>query len=467
MNSMPDLQPIVIPALEHKLYGNLFTCLGDGLRKDGHTFDDHVERYLPLLEPVLTKAGKVRVHQPQIRKQPLSYWKAQCVFRKMPQTGTVASLQERLRFSDAGLDSGLEELEKTLNREFRVKNAAARNAKWDLLATLEAKAEADPKRFILEHFSQKPETIVVLKRIIDQSYINNPRFTTSSTSLKPGVDRWIVIGKDKSAVYEKIRGINREATRVRQQAEQLRAERTRKLHERVVSTINPKDNAWDVIGSWLISCPYVEEQWGAGDSGCSLKIYVTGSGSRRQMSAEFDFIAITGIFRFISPVTSDRCTGQQQSLQSVATASAKIGHARPKNNGAGENDDEEEDVEDDEENYDEDGYDEFRESPPLEEFYLSTPDLPSSQHPKWNYRWRGEETGEGEIQLYSDETLCSVTLFEPGGTKLMGIFDSGLTGRIDFAGLKTGATTGGGDADYEWNCRSERVYESARVGRWH
>jgi len=98
---------------------------------------------------------------------------------------------------------------------------------------------------------------------------------------------------------------------------------------------------------------------------------------------------------------------------------------------------------------------------------LNTPDLPSPRYPKWNYRWRGEETGEGEIQLYSEEKLCSVTFGEPGGTELVGIFDSDLTGRIDFTGMKTGVTAGGGDVDSAWNSWSERAYESERVGRWH
>ncbi|MCJ1317673.1 hypothetical protein MMC15_002998 [Xylographa vitiligo] len=481
MDKLPDLRPIVIPALQHKMKGNLFTCVGNGLQKDGHTFDNRIESYLPLLKPVLTKAGKPRAHQPQIKKQPLSYWKAQCVFRNLPQTGTVARLQERLRSSDAGMDAGLKELEEKLNLEFRVKNASVSDEKWNIMETPEAKAEADPKRFIFEHFSLGQGKPIVLKtnhrsklhqesENLDLAHesVDAPRNPDGG---RPEVDRWIVIGKDESAVREKVREISREATRARHRAEELKAERTRKLHQGLVCTsnISGKTKTWDVTGSWTISCPYMEEQWGEGDSGSSLTIAVMVSGRHKQISAQFDFIAITGIFRFISPILSDRRTGKPQSSKSVGSTRVEVARKGLKGNAADEIDaeEEEEDRDDDEESIEEDEYDEIRESPTPEEFYMSISDHPSPKYPTWNYRWRGEETGEGEIQLYSDKKLCSVTFGEPGGTKLVGTFDSDLTGRIDFTGMKTGASSRRFDPDSEWHSRSEQEYESARVGRWH
>ncbi|MCJ1418160.1 hypothetical protein MMC32_004505 [Xylographa parallela] len=479
MDKIPDLRPIVIPALEHRMDGKLFTCLGNGLQKDGHPFDEHVKSYLPLLEPVLTKAGKVKVHQPQIRKQPKSYWMAQCVFRSLPQTGTVVELQQQLRSSDTGMNTGLKELEENLNLEFRIKNASARDEKWKLMETLEAKAEAHPKRFLVEHFSPRQGPPIVLKthhrselhqecenHNLAHVSVDAPRNPDGS---RPDVDRWIVIGKDSSAVHEKIREISHEATRVRQHAEELRAERTMKLHEDLVSTadLSRKNTAWDVTGSWAISCPSMEEQWGENDSGCSLDIMVTVSDGKKQMAANFDFIAITGIFRFISPVPSERRTEKPQSSKSVAPTRVGIGRAGLSDKGVGENVADEEDEDDDEESFEEDGYDEDSESPTPEEFYLSMSDRPSPKYPTWNYRWRGEETGEGEIQLYSDEKLCSVTFGGPGGTKLVGVFDSDLTGRVEFTGIKTGQTAGGGDPDYEWHSFNEEAYERAREGRWH
>ena len=344
------------------------------------------------------------------------------------------------------------------------------------METLEAKAEADPKRFIVEHFLLGKGAPIVVKthrrwelreelehRNLAHESVNAPPNPDGS---RPQVDRWIVIGKDRSAVSEKIREISRETARARQQVQELKAERTRKLHGDLMATtkLSAKNKKWDVTGSWTISCPYMKEQWGQGDSDCSLDIIMTVSDGRKQMWAQFDFIAITGIFRFISPVPTDHRTGKQQSSKSGTSSRVKGGRAGQRGHGTGEFDVEEED---DEESSEEDEDDEDDESPTPDEFYLSKLDHPSSKHPTWNYRWRGEETGEGEIQLYSDKKLCSITFSGPGGTKLVGIFDSGITGRIDFTGVRTGATAGGGNPDSEWQNRSEQAYERARVGRWH
>ncbi|MCJ1283468.1 hypothetical protein MMC26_002797 [Xylographa opegraphella] len=484
MDRIPDLQPIVIPALEHKGNGKLFTCLGNGLQKDEHTFDSYVSSYLPPLKPALTKAGKVKVHQPPFKKQPLSYWKAQCVFRNLPQTGVIAKLQEQLKFSMRGMDPGLAELEKQLNQEFRLKNAAIRDEKWNSMETSEAKAEADPKRFIVEHFLLGQGTLIILQthqRAQLHEECENHSLAHQSVDAplnpdgsRPSIDIWIVIGQDRSAVHEKVRDISREATRTRQRIQELEAERTRKLHEDLVSTTCRlgKKKSWDITGSWTVNCPYIEKQWGDGDTDCYLDIVVTTSGGRKQMWAQFDFIVITGIFRFIGPLSSNRHTEKPQSSKPVTLTHARIRRADMEGNDAEDSDEEEEDEEDSEESIEDDEYDGYGEDsespiPVPEEFYLNTSDHPSLQHPEWNYRWRGEETGEGQIQLYSDKKLCSITFGGPGGTKLVGTFDSDLTGRIDFTGTKTGATADGGDPDDEWQSRSEQAYESARVRRWN
>jgi hypothetical protein len=45
----------------------------------------------------------------------------------------------------------------------------------------------------------------------------------------------------------------------------------------------------------------------------------------------------------------------------------------------------------------------------VKEFYLGAADSPTARRPTWRYRWRGEETGEGEIQLDSDEVVQAIT----------------------------------------------------------
>ncbi|KAK4548251.1 hypothetical protein LTR36_010121 [Oleoguttula mirabilis] len=82
------------------------------------------------------------------------------------------------------------------------------------------------------------------------------------------------------------------------------------------------------------------------------------------------------------------------------------------------------------------------------------------------YRWRGRETGEGEIQLGSDQRSYDLT-FTEYGTRLEGVF-GGCVERTGFTGMKVRA--GGnqqGSSAGMWGGFSGASYEAERVGRWH
>ncbi|MCJ1301049.1 hypothetical protein MMC08_003848 [Hypocenomyce scalaris] len=465
MELQPALEPIVISPLQVTWKSATFTCSGDGLLKDGHKYDTQVEKNFPLLEPARTKAGKIAARQPQIQKQPAAYWKAQCAFRNLTQSGRISDLQERLRHADAAMNEELAKLEKQLNAQFRTKNVAARNDKWKGFKTDEAKANADPKRFLRERFPKSNSQqstglgggVVVLKthgRLqlhleaeplgLCHESVNAP---LNSEGERPAVDRWIVIGRDRAAVVEKIREISREAARSRQRAQEAKDEKTRKLHEKGVKSA--EGGSWDVTGSWEIKCPYMEDNWGEETDACSLDIYLSSSSNgTRQLWAEFDFIAITGVFRFENP---DRKSTEPKPIPTNAGRKPTI-MAAPSDS----DDDEEEDFDEDSSS---------RSTPTPLAFYLPPTANPSPGQPQWSYRWRGEETGEGEIQLYSDEELCSVTFHGAGGSELTGVFESGLTGRIEFTGVRVGGVRAPSVVDVE-EAWSRRAYESARVGRW-
>lgn len=203
-----------------------------------------------------------------------------------------------------------------------------------------------------------------------------------------------------------------EKTRTKQALAEAKADRIRKLNDEVIpkSKNAAKGSKWDVTGTWAITCPEVEQGYGRDGGSCSLEISPHVIAGRKQMYASFDFIAITGIFRFVAPTP----TGASQRRQASKGS----------------------DDEDENENDEVDEEDEFREDTPTpEEFYLAPDDHPSPKNPTWNYRWRGEETGEGEIQLFSDEKLYSITFAGVGGSKLNGMLDGGILGRIEFTGL--------------------------------
>ena len=203
-------------------------------------------------------------------------------------------------------------------------------------------------------------------------------------------------------------------------------------------------------GEWEISCPYMEKQWRSRGDGCHLEIGLTkpiGTGLV-QMYATFDFIAITGIMRFINPST-------QEDAQEKGKKSSSY--------------------EDYSDNGSEDSYDH---GPAPAHFLFPNVSLPSPNAHEFTFRWRGEETGEGQILLCSDQNLCSMTFESPNA--LSGVFISDLTGEAKFKGIRQGTETetkrrwpeerreaaDWSDPSYAWRLRNKAAYERARTGRW-
>ncbi|KAH0537052.1 hypothetical protein FGG08_006122 [Glutinoglossum americanum] len=469
-DSLPPLYPIVIPPLTYSSTSNgkAYTCSGEGLIWDGHKFDPNIKGYLPLLEPVRTKKGTIAIRQPRIPEKLAAWWKAQCKFRGLSQQGTIRVLQERIRAADNGMAEELAVAEKELNEEFRKKNAAARDDKWNSMGTDKEKAEADPGRFLKEKFITGTSRSAAV--IIETNYRRELHeeaaplgLHTQSTDAPlrddgtlPSINRWIVIGRDRASVHKKILEVSREATRIRQRVQEAREERTRKKHQAIVqkakktSAAPPskgskgRDMKWNVAGSYDIKCPYIEESWGRDGKECSLNIYIERESSGAwQMWAEFGFIALEGIFRFVNP----------------SRGGADAPPARTDNNKDGEDDEDEEGCEYDESDEDDD-------IDPLE-FLIPATHHPSSTTRTWLFRWRGAETGEGEIQLYSDQQLCSLTFRGAYGTEIEGKFESDLTGEIGFTGMKVEEEEAGVEAvEYRWGEFSESAYEYARKARW-
>ncbi|KAH7311846.1 hypothetical protein BKA65DRAFT_413203 [Rhexocercosporidium sp. MPI-PUGE-AT-0058] len=206
---------------------------------------------------------------------------------------------------------------------------------------------------------------------------------------------------------------------------------------------------WDVTGLWTISCPHIEEGWDV--ESLTMKIYVETTEKGSQMFAEFDFGVLTGAFRF---------ERQKEKTHSDDEASNKSSDTYSEK----END---KDEDKDEEN-DNDAEDEDRRSPTPEAFYFNSITQPSTKHPTWNYRYRGEETGEGVIEVGSDSELYSITFCGPKGQTLTGTIGGGAFGDCTFTGVKVD----GAGAEYlnireEWANGNASAYENTRVGQWH
>ncbi|TGO51612.1 hypothetical protein BOTNAR_0350g00070 [Botryotinia narcissicola] len=95
-------------------------------------------------------------------------------------------------------------------------------------------------------------------------------------------------------------------------------------------------------------------------------------------------------------------------------------------------------------------------------FFLGANDKPTARRPTWPYRWRGEENGEGEIQLGSDKRLESIT-FDDKKKTLSGTFTCDFAGKCKFTGLLNNRRPQDSriDPESQWESRSEVAYEEA------
>lgn len=443
-----------------------YTCWGDGLRRSGYAFEADLTPYLPhLFKNGKVKKGLAKRQQWDGRNEPMDWWKAQCAFRGLPQTGKLEDLHNRLRSAPNVKTKELAELEQRANAEWEAKDAVAKADEERELEALQRKDMEEALRALKLTFEgggkNAPDAIVMKKGWESMRPAAESLKLYSSILRAPVVSfnldedyHWIVIGKTKGSVDAKVASIRKEADdfiaaqerRKDAEAQQKRDEIANK-HAAIAKGF-AKGAPWDVTGTWKITCEEIDSDYGVGER--TLKIYRVDGKSNSQMFAEFDFGLITGWFRFES-LTQQKASGYQ-----------KDPVAGQKRKRAAE-DIEEEDDEGDEENDNEDEDEEDNEA-----FNLSPGDKPSPKQPKWNYRWRGEETGEGEIQIGSETKQNPITFSGPGGTKLTGTFECKHLSKCEFRGIKIGVGEPAAvSIEREWRDRNEAAYERARVGRWH
>ncbi|TVY47854.1 hypothetical protein LOCC1_G002940 [Lachnellula occidentalis] len=545
---MADLHAFVIPPLQHVHKSLKFSCSGEGLLKDDIAYDPHLERFLP------PKATKSNPHPKEVERKSLAYWKAQCAFRGLNQSGAIGDLQLRLREAKKKILPELKTAETELNKEFKKRLKAANDGKWNSLKKAEQKAKANPSKYLAEAFPKgatgRPANmdIVVLKspqdvRLALATAAGDSNLETVSVDApwtggkKPSPDRWIIIGRTRDAVWNQMREIEKEAAGSNTGGGEPKAKKAKVSNDIEISaarsktlkaassstskapvTQKPKRNephvaeapqkkqtakktafpesslgesehqsaatkprakqtarksvfqspppatesmqaeassskvakgkhAWDVRGSWLISCPEIEDGWGyeGGDPSLTLDIYFEKKNGHHQMYAIFHFRIITGVMRFEKPIPN------------------------PKSEKSGTSNKRKREVDGDGDIYMADlpsysGGTETSKRYTVSDFYLAPNDNPTARRPTWRYRWRGEETGEGEIQLESDETTRQIT-FSNKGNELSGTFKCDFIGECHFTGVKTSEQAWGSrvDPEEQWTNRSQDAYNYANI----
>jgi len=562
---MADLHPIVIEPLEHTHKSIKYTCSGEGLYKDGFLYDAHAEKLIP---PKTAKAG---VELKELEKKPVAYWKAQCAFRGLNQSGSINDLQVRLREAKKKILPELKSAEAELNKEFKKRNKAARDDSYNSLKTAEQRAKANPEKFLSQAFPKggtgRPLNldIIVVKIGVDgrlalANVAEAMGLETCSvdapwtSNKKPSPDRWIIVGRTRDAVWNQMREIEREASRSKQTfvSEKTKSQTLKQTGPKpapkqatnapdimqnkckgppaqpnvtskatvpprqVRPTVGPmhkgprtkqtarksvfpdrrdygssspdtgpsmaasyhghatatskslsdksspvkkenssakgpaSDNSWDVRGSYKINCPEIEGGWSPeGDPTLTLDLYLETKQGKQQFYGVFHFRVVEGIMRFMKPIPIPKS-------ESAGDSSKKRKH---------------EDMRDDSD-VDMDMVPEYRGNQGLSNynekiFFLGAKDKPTARRPTWHYRWRGSETGEGEIQLESDQKVQSIT-FSKKGAELQGTIAVDFVGLCHFTGVKVHSQPDDPHVDPEaqWNNNGEEAYEYARKARW-
>ena len=310
--------------------------------------------------------------------------------------------------------------------------AAAGEARWKTLDA-ERQAAENAERFLKEAFPPDgPKKAVIVLKTLDEFsrqsiHVNAEELGlhTESTDTARMVGssgssnkkRWIVIARKTGLVSAKIQEIEREALQAYQKWEKSQAAEI--SDGGVVAQQRSGAGGWDVTGNWCIRCPNIEENYD-GDE-LWLDLYLGKVNGQVQMYAQFDFRILTGFWRFESLGAGALGKAKEKAKANAKTA-VRSGWGEDYEYGYDEGDeDEEEEEEEEEEN---------------EDFYLGKDDQPSEQCPKWNFRWRGRETAEGVIELYSDKELCSVTFSGPGGCKMSGVLRNDFVSDCTFTGVK-------------------------------
>ena len=168
---------------------------------------------------------------------------------------------------------------------------------------------------------------------------------------------------------------------------------------------------WSVEGRWAITSSPEDSggHWEPGSHMGTLNLHVTEPPSgKAQICAKFDFEHVTSIVRLADPEDASAIskpavkTGEKRSHAERAVGRERWFTSVREDDYDGDLYLSEEDEEDKADAGATSGCNESN-------FVITSSARPSAEHPTWSYRWRGEETGEWEIALGSDEKIYAIT----------------------------------------------------------
>lgn len=397
---------------------NEYEKLSKELSKYGHRYDSAIDRHLP----IRNKNGSIR-KQRRDQMQTQAYWKSQCSFRGLKTTGGTDELIARLMSRDATKDV---ECEQNLKRI------------QDLLDTELDRRTAEQEREVAKQHEiwwRKPETTFEEKlrrdceRALREQLVHDERLRKDCILLTPapleiefaarrvglaceyielaafGRTGWATYVGQEHAVKPKALAASRQAEVRKREAERRAKEAEQAKRQALMDEAMSMDD-WDLTGVWDVRCEELATYMSERPADLTMIIYRedASDSSSNSFCADFNFAVIEGVMRI----------HQYPSAQST--------HGETK-------------IKDD---------------------------------PRLYYKWRGRETGEGEIQTRAErEDMTSILAFANHGTAFIGSFDCEYIDRVRITGQKRSHGRGQKKSSSdEWESLSEEAWEGEAHRRW-
>ncbi|KAF5873195.1 uncharacterized protein Bfra_008474 [Botrytis fragariae] len=418
-------------------FGNNLIYDGYGMKSNSHTFDSNLEIRLPSADGGGTRPEGLK------------------------RTGTIYEMIDRLRKDGhKPMVPKLIALETAMRDDYQTQYIATREEleeekrkakfehenKWNNELDDPGKARQNPEKFLGEKFPayldskrEKCPAANVRKAALSLGLI----YESSEVSKfdEPPLQRdlssliHIAIGRTGPAVTNEIEEIHQIRGKAMQKAREAMKNARDIISEAHDDVIRASDDkAWDVTGDWHVSCLEMERRW---PTPLTLKIYSQESDGQCQLSGEFDFGGVSGLFRFEQQFPTIEINSARLAHPNVKRGNITFTKAEKEKKGVNEDEDD-----------DSDNNIEYRRTTTKRLWCKSTAEafsFPSTEKPSLH-----NPTQRGVPGQY----LCSITFGEPLGTTLTGTFGGDLyrTWKEDmaFTGVKVGVGGTPIDIEKEW-----------------
>ncbi|KAK4496922.1 hypothetical protein PRZ48_011371 [Zasmidium cellare] len=429
------------------------------LNRYGEHYDPNVDTHLPP-DLVKTKKGAIAKRQPYFRPRSAAYYKAQCSFRGLKTSGKIDELQQLLKMRDVSQDARVKEELNTVRAQVNAYQEAERRReaeRWwaDPGRTLEEKVLRDAFRAVEESLAKEDvlkTSCCVFRNCSADLEAAARRFGLAYefVDLAPGsflVNARQVVGQEgavKAAakrIRDEVEQQRREAE-ARRQAEISRQRAAAKARQEQMMSEAKQAADWDLTGSWVVECHELAEYSEGPDRPAKLSMQI--------WRDDFSLQDVREEEPHSSSEEEDEDEEEEERRDHKAPAPRPNDTHIPRFHAS------------------------FNFGPVEGIMRIYPPSTPPQgpfkikSHPTFVYVHRCRETGEGEIQLETDDYAPGEITFSDYGLSFKAKFKCPFIAVVlEIRGRKTAQGSGGVRSSLgPWTELGERAYEEERVGRW-